>query len=206
MPTTIPTDALTTRAKVKSYLGITDTSSDTFIDELITYATQLIKTYCGGRSFLSTAFVEVYDTFNGRTKIFLRQRPVITLTAVKYRGGTPSTPVWTVYDADTYLLYASRGYIHFYGELPEVKQGFQISYTAGYLIDFTQEFDPLFHTLPQDVTLAATMIVAELKNKSTAAGVSQETTEGQSVSYSSSDFPSLAKSILSRYKYVSLAK
>ncbi len=206
MPTTLPSDALTTRTKVKSFLGITDTSSDTLIDELITGATQLIKSYCGGRSFISQSYSEIYDTFRFRRKIFLRQRPVISLTSVEYRSGVPSNPTWNTYNADSYLLYAGAGYIHFYAQLPEIPQGLRINYTAGFLIDFTQEFDSAHHTLPEDLTLACNMLVARLKNKAKSQGISQETTEGQSISYSMTDMGDEIKSIISKYKYFSLSK
>ncbi len=205
MPTTLPTDALTTRAKVKSYLGITDTSSDTLIDELITGATQLIKSYCGGRSFLSQSYTETYDTFRSRRKIFLRQRPVISLTSVEYRSGTPSNPVWVTYNADSYLLYAGAGYLHFYAQLPEIHQGLRITYTAGFLIDFANEFTST-HTLPEDLTLACNMLVARLKNRAKSHGISQETTEGQSISYSLNDMDTEIKGIISKYKYFSISK
>lgn len=202
----VPTDALTTRTKVKSFLGITDSSSDTVIDELITGVTAFIKSYCGGRSFLSASYVETYDTYKGRHKIFLKQLPVSAISAVEYRSGTPSSPQWVTYSADGYLPYFSTGYIYFYGALPQIAQGMRISYTAGYLIDWNNEFSAT-HTLPADLTLAANEMVASLFNTRRASGITNETTEGQSITY---DFnkavtPQVSE-ILTSYKITRIAR
>lgn len=181
MPT-VPTNALTTRTKVKSYMGITDTSSDTIIDELITYVSAFIGSYCGGRNFLSSSYVEIYDTYRGRHKIFLKQIPVTAISAVEYRSGTPSAPVWVTYGVDGYLSYLSAGYIRFYGALPEIAQGMRISYTAGYLIDWANE-NTSTHTLPEDLTMAANEMIATVLNTRKSGGITNETTEGQSITY-----------------------
>lgn len=180
---TIPTDALTTRQKVKDLLGISDTTADTVIDELITYWTQFIKTYCGGRKFLIADYVEVKDTPNGN-KIFLNQRPVNTIATVEYRAGTPSNITWITYSADNYLKYLGPGYIQFFQKFIPVPQALRVSYNAGYLIDFTNEFDATKHTLPFDLTGVCTELVSRSYNLRAAHGLYQESTEGQSVTYS----------------------
>lgn len=201
MPTTVPTDALTTRQKVKDYLGITDAGTDTVIDELITYVTQMIKSYCGGRNFLSASYTEIYDSYRNRRSIFLKQRPVTSVSVVEYRSGTPTTPVWVTYNADGYLTYLEEGYIKFYAKLPEISQGLRVTYVAGYLIDFANEFSAT-HTLPEDLTLVATEIVAKIFNTRKSAGILNETTEGQSVSYSykSHELDDNSRNILSSYQ------
>lgn len=206
MPTTVPTDALTTRTKVKSYMGITSTDNDTVIDELITGVTAFIKAYCGGRSFLNQAHVETYDSKHGRHKIFLNQLPVTALTAVEYRAGTPSTPTWITYNADSYLLYGNAGYIHFYGALPEAPQGFRISYTAGYLIDFANEFTST-HTLPADLTMASNEMIATILNTRKSGGITTESTEGQAITYDTmaGAMSKNVKNILNGYKIFRIA-
>jgi hypothetical protein len=208
MPTTIPTDALTSRAKVKSYLGITGTDNDALIDELITYVTQFIKSYCGGRKFLAADYVETYDSYRTRRVVFLKQRPCNSITTVEYCSGTPSAVVWVTYNADSYLKYLEEGYIKFYAQLPQISQGFRVSYNAGYKIDFSQEFDPLFHTLPEDITLVATELVVKILNTRKAVGISNESTEGQSVTYSRviGELEGRHVQILGSYKYLKVAR
>lgn len=197
---------LTTTAKVKAYLGITDTNSDTLIDSLVLGVSEFIAGYCGNRKFEQQTFTEVYDTKHGRHKIFLKQIPVSSITSVKYRGGTPSTPVWITYNVDSYLPYLAEGYIHFYSALPQVAQGMQIVYIAGYLIDFDNETDAGLHTLPADLSMAATDIIGTILNTRKAGGVTNESTEGQSITYDFKRAMSQStKIILDRYKIFHIA-
>ena len=46
--------ALTTKEKVKEFLGITGTTNDALIDSLINYITDFIESYVGGRRFKET--------------------------------------------------------------------------------------------------------------------------------------------------------
>lgn len=208
MPTTVPPNALTTRQKVKDYLSIDDTDSDTIIDELITSATQFVQSYCGGRAFLAADYIEIKDSYRYRRSIFLNQHPANSVTKVEYRSGTPTAVVWVIYDANGYLPYLNEGYVKFYARLPEISQGLRITYNAGYLIDFTNEFDPTMHTLPEDLTLVCTEIVAKQYNTRKAIGILQETTEGQSVSYSykARELDDMHRTILNGYKQFRIAR
>lgn len=202
---TVP-DALTTLTKVKANLGITDSASDAVLESLINGASAFVKQYCG-RNFKSASYTEVYDMKQGRRKIFLRQIPVTTITSVKYRSGTPSTPIWNAYSSDSYLTYLAPGYLHFFGMLPEYPQGLQVVYTAGYLIDFTNETDAVLHTLPIDITMAVNEMVASFFNLLKSGGISTETTEGQTVSYDlSKSLNDKTKSILDPYKVIRIAR
>jgi uncharacterized phiE125 gp8 family phage protein len=195
-------NALTTTAKVKTYLGITDSASDAVIELLINQATMFIENYCGGRKFLSQDYTEVYDT-DGKT-IFLNQYPITAIASVKYRSGTPSTPVWNTYNVDSYLTYLNEGYIKFYGNLSKIPQGMQITYTAGYLIDFANEtvVSPLTHTLPFDLTMACTMLTAHYFGNRQASGISQMRTEGQEVRFKDNNdtIPDMVKQVLGQYQ------
>jgi len=194
-------NALTTKEKVKSYLSLSGSTNDVLIDMLIDQATAFIENYCGGRKFLSQSYTDVVDT-KGGDKLFFENYPVTALTSVKYRSGTPSSPIWNVYNVDTYLLYSKAGYVKFFGQLPVSSQGIQLVYTAGYLIDFTQETNPTFHTLPNDLSMACTMFVASLFQNRQAQGISQLRTEGQEVRYKdlSEELPPSVKTILSQYQ------
>ena len=199
-------DNLTTVDKVKEYLGITDSNSDAVITALVSSVSQYISSYCGGRQFGSHDYVETYDTYSGRRKIFLRQIPVTAVTVVKYRSGTPSSPVWNTYNADSYLTYLKPGYIHFYGPLPEVPQGLQVTYTAGYLIDFNNYDDINLHTLPKDRTMAANEMIGNILNTRKAGGIASETTEGQTIQYDlKRAMTESVKNTLDNYKIIFIA-
>ena len=204
MPTVLQPYVLTTLQKVKDALGISDTNSDTFLNEMINQASMWAQNYCGGRNFLSQQYVEVYDTREMSQKIFLRQRPLTSdningLLVVKYRSGIPTNPLWVVYDANGYVVYMPEGYIHFYGQLPKVHQGLQITYTAGYLIDFTNEFDNTKHTLPEDLTWAVTQLVSREMNLRLTKGQALILTEGQRIQFKDALDPDI-QGILDSYK------
>lgn len=193
---------LTTRTKVKSFLGITDSSSDTIIDELINYVTDYIESMCG-RRFLETTYTgEEYDT-KETTKIFLKNYPVSTLSSVEYRSGIISSPTWNTYDVNGYLLYGPEGYVKFFSRLSESSKGIRFTYTAGFKIDFTNEGSLTLHTLPYDISLVATELVAKLHDTRKSEGVLSMTTEGQSITYQSSVGDLVTKgqkSIISAYQ------
>jgi len=170
--------ALTTLEKVKLSMGISDTSKDLIIEQTINGISAVIQRYCG-RNFVSQSYTEVYDG-KSKSKIFLNNYPVSVLNFVKYRSGTPSQTIWNVYSPDSYLLYERAGYIAFYGNITSVKQGYQVSYTAGYLVDWSNEFSAT-HTLPADLTQVVTDLVNQSVSTSNSQGLSSISTEGQSV-------------------------
>ncbi len=194
--------ALTTTAKVKTFLGITVSTYDTLIDSLVNQATDFIESFCGRRRFLSSTYSnEIYDSRNGRC-VFLNNYPVSSLTAVEYRGGTVSNPVWNTYSADGYLLYGKEGFVKFYAVLPEVSQGLRFSYVAGYLIDFANETDYTKHTLPFDLTQLCTELCARSYNLAKAHGIEMMSTEGQMVKFSADSraFDAFQNETLRRYQ------
>lgn len=193
--------ALTTRQKVKDFLNITDTNSDPIIDALINSVSKFIETYCGGRRFLATNYVEVKDTHYS-SNLFFNQRPVISVSAVEYRTGVPATPTWMTYNANGYLTYLGEGFIRFFTRFRPTPQAFRLSYRAGYLIDWANETNSTLHTLPMDLSQAATEIVAKTINTRYAQGISQESTEGQSITYEKgrNELTATQKQVLDSYK------
>lgn len=190
--------ALTTKEKVKAYLEITDASKDTIIETLIDQVTDFIEGYCGGRRFLKSTYTQLFDTKQGMSKLFLNNFPIATITSVKYRTGTVSTPIWNTYDANGYYIYEAEGYIQFTASLPAVPKGIQVIYEAGYLIDWSADRSST-HTLPRDLTGLATEMVAGAITKQKSQGVSMMSTEGQSVTFSK-NMTDDQKTILGRYQ------
>lgn len=178
----VVTYALTTRQKVKDFLNIKTNDSDPIIDALINSLTAFVENYCGGRRFASTSYVEIKDTY-ASSNLYFNQKPVITLTAVEYRAGVPSSPTWTTYSANGYLSYLPQGFLRFYTRFRPMAQAFRLTYTAGYLIDWANETDPTKHTLPFDLSQVCTEITAKTFNTRFAQGISSESTEGQSITY-----------------------
>ncbi len=72
--------ALTTRTKVKLHLGISDTSEDSLLDQLILEVDAWIKKQCG-RDLESTSYTEFYEG-TGTQILRLRHTPVTAITTV----------------------------------------------------------------------------------------------------------------------------
>lgn len=193
--------AITTIAKVKAQLGITDTSKDSLLETLVNQVTAFAEGFCGGRRFMShTVSNEMHDT-NGGNNVFLKDFPITALSSVEYRSGSISSPTWNTYSPEGYLLYADEGYVHFFGKLPTVHQGLRFNYVAGYLIDWAHEDDETKHTLPFDLTGVATDLVCQMYLGKDNQNISSLSTEGQSVTFATPDkvITPMQESILGNY-------
>jgi len=65
---------LTTKEKVKAYLGITDTSSDDIIDDIVTAVSCEIELYCNRQFELDTYSEQIIG--NGEDTVLLRNTPI----------------------------------------------------------------------------------------------------------------------------------
>lgn len=185
--------ALTTIQKVEALIGLpTSATNDALIGYLINSVSTFIQDYCGNKQFLSQSYSnEIYDAKpnvneHGGSTIFLHQFPVSTLTSIEYRGGTITSPIWTAYNANSYMLYDKTGMVKFFMRFPYFPQGLRINYTAGYKIDFNNEFNSTLHTLPFQITSVATELVAKAYQLRQSQGIKSQSVEGQSVTFDNS--------------------
>ncbi len=193
---------LTTKEKVKAYLGLSGSTHDNLIDELIKNASASIERFCN-RSFEEDEYTEYFDTTAGHHKLFLRNYPVASLTSVKYRSGTWGAITWESLNVNDYIL-NDNGKVAFAFAMPEAEKYIEIVYTGGYKIDFTDELDITAHTLPFDLTQVATEIVAQSFNQRTSSGISSESTEGQSITYKDSDITKQYQSRLLSFRNINI--
>jgi uncharacterized phiE125 gp8 family phage protein len=192
---------ITTKSKVKSYLGLSGTTHDTLLDELIKNATASIERYCN-RNFTEATYTEYFDT-EPVAKLFLRNFPVSSLTSVQYRNGTWGAITWENLNINDYLL-NENGKVSLAFVLPQAEKYIKIVYVGGYKIDFANETNPALHNLPADLTQIATEIVAQTFNQRTSVGISNETTEGQSITYKDSDVTKQYSSRLMSYRSINV--
>lgn len=178
-------NALTTLVKVKLLLGITNATQDELLEELINYATAFIEGTCN-RKFGVADYIEIFDAPNGN-KLFLKAYPVTDFTAFSFRNSVISNPTWTDFNVNDYTVYENEGIIEFmyanFAGMISRQKAFQAEYTAGYLIDWDNEYDTTYHTLPVDLTMLCSQLVSLLFNTRNASGIASETTEGQSITY-----------------------
>lgn len=129
-------DALTTKARIKERLGITATTFDDLIDNLILAVTKRISQMCNRRFTQATFTHELHDGSDAygslRVALIIKNAPIQTLSAVQYNVGTYSNPDWDDFHEDSYTLDADAGILYFTGGLPRGKQNIRVTYTGGF--------------------------------------------------------------------------
>lgn len=173
--------ALTSESRVKARLGITVAGFDTLIKRLMYAVTDFIEKEVGGRRFKETSYTQqVYDgsRINDEDNVVdflvLKNSPVSTISIFEYRTGSRSLPAWVAFLTDDYEPRLSEGILRVWGGVPRGTQNIRISYTAGYKIDFANEFDDALHTLPYELSDLCERLVVKRFKKREKEGVSRE--------------------------------
>ena len=201
MAETIYPQALTTVARIKDRLKITDTGLDTLFLRMINAATDMIEQACERRFLRQTYTQEKYSVLTQNMKYLqLRNFPVTTLTTIEYKAGTPSSPNYTALITDQFELMddGSSGIVRIYDVLPYGVNALRVTYTAGYLIDFAN-FGTSTHTLPADLTELCERLVAKWNRRRLDQGKATEGFDGGSVTWSL-DLEPEEKAILANYQ------
>jgi len=188
---------LTTKDRVKSLLGLSGTTHDTVIDNIINGVSAFFEGICN-RQFKSATYAdEIYDGADSRF-LFLNQFPITALTSVYYNSGSPAVPIWTAFDVNYYVLDARNNCIFFEAGMPIGFRNIKVTYVAGYVIDFAT---PANHTLPYDISIVAEQIVSKIFTKRKSEGFSSESIDGASVSYEK-EMTAEQKIIISKYQKI----
>ncbi len=129
-------DALTTIARIKDRLGITETGFDAFLTSLILGITARIENMCNRRFIQATYNDELHDGSDlyGSKRVILiaKNAPVQVVDTVEYKAGTNSSPNWTAFSEDDYDLDEDAGMLFFHTPLPTGRRNIRITYTAGF--------------------------------------------------------------------------
>lgn len=180
------TYALTTETRLKALLKITGSDFDTILKDYAYKATDIIERACGGRRFQQTTYTqELYDGsyIDGtkRSRLVLRNAPLVTLSALEYATGASSSPTWVAFQADDYVLDKPNGIIQV--ALPRGLANVRVTHVSGYLIDFANMYDETKHTLPFDLTDLAERIAIRLFKKRESEGRSVEAFQQSSITW-----------------------
>jgi hypothetical protein len=136
------TNALTTVARLKSFMGITSATHDTLLDSVVDATSQFIQNYCD-RTFVETTYTnEIYDGV-GTDKLMLRNYPVSTTAAftLEVRTSPMNVSSWDAISSDLYHTHYNRGIIEMVGgRFYELPRHYRITYTAGYVFDNAATF------------------------------------------------------------------
>lgn len=178
---------LTNLAAVKSHLKIQPgtTAYDTPLNNLIAQVSAAIETYCN-REFKSTAHS---DRFNGEAQpqLCLSNYPIISVTDIR-EDGTRAFSAASVIDTSSYYVDSVTGIVNFDRYRPQIGFGnIQVNYTAGYA------------TIPKDIELVATKVVAATFEKRGSDGKTNESLGNYSVSYEAGEWPEDVKAVLEHY-------
>ena len=130
---------LSTLANLKERLGITGSTEDTYLTNLLRRASARIEAILG-RTVVTAVYTEFYDG-DGTTCINLRQGPVTSVSSLEYvsydGAGGSSLTAYTA-NGDFFLRgdetnFRLPGYLEFYGSnLTNGQQNYKVVYTAGY--------------------------------------------------------------------------
>lgn len=129
---------LTTRQRVKDFLGLSGSSNDSVIDRLINFATEFVENFCD-RRFKQTAYTnEVYDG-NGSDSLLLRNYPVVSgeTFTLQQRDSLTNNDSWSTVDSELYFVKEDAGIVQFAkgGKFQKIPRHYRISYTAGFNFD-----------------------------------------------------------------------
>lgn len=132
---------LCTLEEVKEYNGITDTTNDTLLTNLIERVSDGIETFCD-RNFESQSYTEYHSGGKNNDRFYTNQYPIITGSGVE---------VWDDYDwdwttddlvdSDDYMVTDNRYIVLNNSVFLDGVNNIKVSYTAGYDViptDLTQ--------------------------------------------------------------------
>lgn len=199
----LSSDALTTVAAVKEYLGITHADHDGLIEGLVEAVSAQFNSYCGrklaARDYSHQSGDAAYDPDNallsgsGYPELLLPQYPVVSLDTLRVAGAVvqPST------GGAGYYLDAGAGVLTLVGAVfPRGPHNVALVYRAG------------FQQIPPDLAQAAIEQCAVRFQESGAGkgrlGVSARTLADGSVSYHTGALLPQSRAVLDRYRNRSL--
>jgi uncharacterized phiE125 gp8 family phage protein len=174
-------------ADVKTYLGITDTNSDTVLTALVVNASAMCEAFCN-RVFAQASYTETRNG-SGKAAMTLANAPVSAVASVSVDGlpviaSASPTLGGYVFDADTLYLRAGVYPCTFTAGVQNVV----VTYTAG------------FATIPPDVAQACIELVALKYAKRNRIDKASETLgTQQTISYTMADMPASVKTALKPY-------
>lgn len=184
----VDTYALTTISGVKAFIGLTTTSDDSLLEDLVDSVSALFETYCD-RNFLSREYTEYYDG-NNITELFTNQYSITTISGIWDNSDWD----WSdsdLIDSDSYRISSDSKYIVFRDTyLLDYQQNVKVIYTAGY------------NSTPYDLEQACIEEVARLYKNKNQIDISSKSLPDGSVSYVVTDFLPKTLTILNKYRKI----
>lgn len=182
---------LVTRSEYKAYVGINTTNQDSIISAIIPKVSELVKTYCRRTfvDYVNDAKIEVTSAGYGPA-ITLDEYPIISVSTVEFSEDYGQTYTELVEYTDYVVNHRDATIVSIAGDWPELLNGYQITYTAGY------------ETIPLDLKLAVMDLVTYyMKNDMAVHSPKAPGTNSVQVEYiTTAAFPAHIRRILDMYK------
>lgn len=183
--------AWTTLVKVKEYLGITDTASDTLLTDLLARLQVAAETYLD-RKIEQATYTEQYDG-DETDRLITLQWPIISVTSVHDDQDRAFGAATLIATAD-YVLYKDRGIIRLDGLVfSSGIQNIKVVYTAGYA------------TVPADLAQALIELIADRFRQKENQGLESLSIGAYSVSFTGEDLPDEVKATFDAYRRTRIA-
>ena len=177
--------ALVTTSEVKDYIGITDTTYDTFLGNLIDYASRRFRAYTGRQLEKTTITMKKYLR-EYTDVVVLEHYPVHSVTSLKLNDDTLTEGT----DED-FWVDNDKGIIFF---TKDVKGLIDITYEAGY--DATTSYP-----IPKDLKMACILQVAHWFNMRERVDLKSLSSMNETTAYNLDILPQV-KDILDTYRRV----
>lgn len=137
------TTKLTTLARIKQELGITDSGSDTILGEMIAQASAAIASHLG-RTIARETIAETWRPVAARDNIIVTRAPIVSITSIVEAGATLTGADYEA-DKDAGIIYRLSSDARV--QWPASKT--VITYVCGWLLP-----DEAGRTLPEDIERA----------------------------------------------------
>ncbi len=191
--------SLTTLARTKTYLGISNDSQDTLLEILIDGASDFIQTYCD-RTFKKSDYVEVVRG-SGSEALLLKSYPIIGDVSLEENTSGDASDSWNSIGSDRYFTFNDEGYLEAHDfTFAKRPRAYRATYVAGYLLQGSVVTGENI-ALPSDIELAVMRLVSGILNQRKAEGTSNQNLGDYSISFAKLiDDDPLMKSTLMNYR------
>ena len=179
---------------LKVYLGITVSTFDTVLEDLLNQSADAIERFLGRDvKDLGSDITEFHDGDDGTNKdtLYLRNFPVNALTSVSFRTGAIGSPTFVAFNANDFVrddetgtFFFGTGFRGLGGQLPDGRQNIRVIYQGGYTSG----------NVPNDLVLALNKMASAQFTQRKSQGIDTEKVGSISVKWSSAIGSSLLAS------------
>lgn len=204
-------NALTTLSQAKSYLGIRNSTNDALLTKIIVAVSAFVENAYCRRVFRRQAYTQ--ELYNGKDSksLFTKNFPIISgeTFTLQRRTTDNNNDEWETLDSEDYYIDYSIGKITLAsGKFEEGIQNYRITYTAGYTLPSSADYQngdaDDSQDLPYDLELAVLDLITLQYQTRKSKGINREKVRDVEISYMKAlkDDPTI-KATLDTYKSVS---